>query len=514
MNQVFPSLAKAGTDIPSTTGARGADAADRTSETNPGSPNPADARPQKRIAIFIVTYNAASTLRRVLDRIPSEVWDKVEEVFVFDDSSQDDTYLVGMGYKALHGKTKLSVFRNDENLGYGGNQIRGYRYAIEQGYDIVALLHGDGQYAPEALPELLAPLERGEADAVFGSRMMTKGGALAGGMPLYKYVGNKVLTHFENAMLGTSYSEFHSGYRLYSCDALKKIPFDKNTHEFHFDTQIIIQFHAAGLRVVERPIPTYYGDEICHVNGMKYAKDVVKSVLEYELHKLGLEQRPEYEVAPAYTLKKSSLSSHSQLLEMIGPPPRTVLDVGCGQGELGHLVRERGHRVTGIDWAPPKFALDEFIQADLGAGLPIPEERKFDVILLADVLEHMSEPGVLLEQAKRHLAPGGSLLVSLPNAVHWSMRMQMALGKFEYANKGIMDRGHLRFFTKKTAERLFKNAGLELVSQRSTPVPWENVIPDTLGTFTRDKIEKTDYLLTRLWPNLFAYQSIFELRLP
>ena len=135
------------------------------------------------------------------------------------------------------------------------------------------------------------------------------------------------------------------------------------------------------------------------------------------------------------------------------------------------------------------------------------------MILLADVLEHMSEPSALLERAKAHLAPGGSLLVSLPNAVHWSMRMQMALGKFEYANKGIMDRGHLRFFTKKTAQRLFKDAGLELVSERSTPVPWENVIPDTFGTFPREKVEKTDYLLTRFMPNLFAYQNIFELRL-
>src|SRR5690606_9300123 len=147
------------------------------------------------------------------------------------------------------------------------NQIRGYQYAIEKGYDIVALLHGDAQYAPEALPDLLKPLEAGEADAVFGSRMMEKGQALKGGMPLYKYVGNKILTTFENAMLGMSLSEFHSGYRLYSCKALKKVPFHRNTHDFHFDTQIIIQFHAAGLRIVEVPIPTYYGDEICGVNG-------------------------------------------------------------------------------------------------------------------------------------------------------------------------------------------------------------------------------------------------------
>jgi glycosyltransferase involved in cell wall biosynthesis len=473
-----------------------------------------EARPEpqpKRIAILIVAYNAAGTLRNVLDRIPESVWDKVQEVVVFDDSSQDDTYLVGMGYKAHHDRAKLTVFRNEKNLGYGGNQIRGYMHAIENDYDIVALLHGDGQYAPEALPELLKPLEAGEADAVFGSRMMTKGGAIAGGMPMYKYVGNKILTSFENAALGMSLSEFHSGYRLYSIAALKKIPFHKNTHDFHFDTQIIIQLHAAGMRIMEVPIPTYYGDEICYVNGMKYARDVVKSVVEYEMHELGLRTRPEYEVEPQYTLKKGTLSSHSQLVNLVGPPRRTVLDVGCGQGELGHTLKMRGHYVVGTDARQPLFELDEFVQGDLADGIAVDASRRFDVVILADVLEHMADPLRLLTQAARHLAPGGSLLVSLPNTVHWSVRMQMLRGKFEYTNKGLLDRGHLRFFTRDSALRLFDDAGLRPASQTSTPVPWENVIPAAFGSFVSDKLEKADHFMGQLAPNLFAYQNIFEL---
>lgn len=467
--------------------------------------------PKKRIAIFIVAYNAVGTLKNVLDRIPAEVWDKVEEVFVFDDSSQDDTYLVGMGYKALHEKAKLNVYKNDENLGYGGNQIRGYQYAIEKGYDIVALLHGDAQYAPEVLPELLRPLETGEADAVFGSRMMEPGRALRGGMPLYKYVGNKILTAFENAVLGMSLSEFHSGYRLYSTQALKKIPFHKNTHDFHFDTQIIIQLHAAGLRIVEVPIPTYYGDEICGVNGLKYARDVVNSVIDYELHELGLSHRSEYEVEPVYTLKKSKLSSHSQLLELVGPPPRKVLDIGCGQGELGHILKVRGHHVVGISLTPPKFELDEFYRADITLELPIGRDRVFDVVLLADVLEHVTDPSRLLSQAKERLTPGGTLLVSLPNAVHWSVRANMLFGKFDYTNKGILDRGHLRFFTRASATKLFEDAGLRILSHRTTPVPWENVVPALLGSVVRDGVEKADHSLGKLAPNLFAYQHLFEL---
>jgi glycosyltransferase involved in cell wall biosynthesis len=472
-----------------------------------------EAIPRKKIAIFIVTYNAVKTLRQVLDRIPDDVWDKVDEVVVFDDSSQDDTYLVGLGYKHLHGKAKLSIFRNEENLGYGGNQIRGYKYAIEQGHDIVALLHGDGQYAPEALGELLAPLERGEADAVFGSRMMTKGAALEGGMPLYKYAGNKILTSFENAMLGTHLSEFHSGYRLYSTAALQKIPFDRNTDDFHFDTQIIIQFHAAGLRIVELPIPTYYGDEICHVNGIKYAADVVASVLKYEAHELGLRHYPEYEAQqPNYTLKKSRLSSHSQLLDMVGPTRQRVLDIGCGRGELGHALSHRGHHVVGLDQYPPAEQLDAFYEANLFNGLPdeVLGER-FDTILFADVLEHLPDPQAMLSQATGLLSDNGKILVSLPNAVHWTVRAQVAAGRFDYANKGIMDRGHLRFFTRRSAERLFEQAGLRVREHRTTPVPWENVLPRVFGKFLSEKVERADFMLSRMRPNVFAYQHVFEL---
>lgn len=260
---------------------------------------PGVAQSQKRVAIFVVAYNAAGTLRSVLERIPESVWDGAEEVFVFDDASDDDTSEVGLEFRERTGRGKLSVYRNERNLGYGGNQIRGYQYAIERGYDIVALLHGDGQYPPEALPELLEPLAAGEADAVFGSRMMERGRALAGGMPLYKYVGNRILTTVQNGVMGMALSEFHSGYRVYSCAALARVPFHRNTHDFHFDTQIIIQLHAAGLRIVEVPIPTHYGDEACGVNGLRYAKDVVRSVLQYRLHQLGVRAHREYEVEPA-----------------------------------------------------------------------------------------------------------------------------------------------------------------------------------------------------------------------
>src|SRR6476660_3273957 len=169
----------------------------------------------KRVLIFIVAYNAARTIEEVLNRIPSSLHSSAVEVLIIDDSSADDTFVEGLRFQHQRPAFKITVLRTPENQGYGGNQKLGYRYAIDNGFDIVALVHGDGQYAPEKLPALLEPLLAGDADAVFGSRMIDKRAARAGGMPLYKWLGNQVLTAAQNRILGTRLSEFHSGYRLY-----------------------------------------------------------------------------------------------------------------------------------------------------------------------------------------------------------------------------------------------------------------------------------------------------------
>lgn len=241
---------------------------------------------ESKIAIFIPAYNAAYTLPRVIDRIPQDLKDKVQKIFVVDNASPDNTYLIAIGYRETKGLDKLEVVRNETNRGYGGSQKRAYRYAIDNGFDIVVMLHGDAQYAPEKIPYLLEPLEKGEADMVFGSRMA--GLPLKGGMPLYKFLGNKFLTGIQNFILGQHLTEYHSGFRLFHCDALKKIPFEKCADDYHFDTDIILQFHIKKLRICERPIPTYYGKEKCGVNVVDYGLNVLKSMSTYWLWKMGV----------------------------------------------------------------------------------------------------------------------------------------------------------------------------------------------------------------------------------
>ena len=251
-----------------------------------------------KIAIFIPAYNAAYTLPVVLDRIPPTIKEKVKKIFVIDNASPDNTYLIGIGYREAKGLDKLEVFRNESNRGYGGSQKLAYRYAIDNGFDIVVMLHGDAQYAPEKIPGLLEPLERGEVDMVFGSRIA--GLPLKGGMPIHKFLGNKFLTAIQNRILGMRLSEFHSGFRVFRCAALAQVPFDLCSNDYHFDTEIIIQFKIKGLRICERPIPTYYGKEKCGVNVFRYGLDVLKSMLTYWLWTRGALRVPKFDgcVAP------------------------------------------------------------------------------------------------------------------------------------------------------------------------------------------------------------------------
>lgn len=247
-----------------------------------------------KICIFIPAYNAATTLTVVLDRIPAELRDSVEEIFVCDDASQDNTHLIGIGYRAVTGQHNLHVHRHDKNKGYGGNQKFAYRYAIDNGYDVIVMLHGDAQYAPEKIPFLLEPFYRGDADMVFGSRMADD--PLGGGMPYYKYLGNIFLTKVENFVLGQHLTEYHSGFRVYSTAALKQVPFELCADDFHFDSEILVQFVMKGLRIVERPIPTYYGDERCYVNVWAYGLNILRVMSQYVLHKWGLRRIPKFDV--------------------------------------------------------------------------------------------------------------------------------------------------------------------------------------------------------------------------
>jgi glycosyltransferase involved in cell wall biosynthesis/2-polyprenyl-3-methyl-5-hydroxy-6-metoxy-1,4-benzoquinol methylase len=478
-----------------------------------------------RIGILIVAYNAANTLVEVLDRIPRDFRSRVAGILVSDDASADATFEIGRTYAAENLDVPVTVVRQTKNLGYGGNQKFGYRWAMENDLDVVVLLHGDGQYAPEMIAEIVQPIEDGDADAVMGSRMMIPGAARRGRMPLYKFLGNRILTWIENLLAGTDLSEWHSGYRAYRVDTLRGIPFERNSDGFDFDTEIILQHLESGARIREIPIPTYYGDEISHVNGIKYAFDILRHVMRYRLHRAGFGSGELAFSTNSYEEKVDAGSSHTAISEMLSGPPCDVLDVGCGPGHLAQRLRDQGHRVVGIDIveAPGiRSMTDSFIRADLNDGIPA-DVGRFDVVIAADVLEHLPDPARLLRDARRHLEDDGRFIASVPNFGHWYPRLRVAFGRFGYDRRGILDHTHLRFFTKSSFKQLARETGFIIEAIESTGLPFDaarrtatsertSSVPDRRDSILVDCARVVDRWMTRLWPSMFSFQFIFRLR--
>jgi glycosyltransferase involved in cell wall biosynthesis len=473
-----------------------------------------------RLLLFIVAYNAERTIEQTLQRIPAHLVEEYDvEGLVIDDSSTDRTF--DRAEVLRRGATlpfPLTVLFNPVNQGYGGNQKIGFHYALEQGFDFVALIHGDGQYAPECLPRLVAPLASGAADAVFGSRMMEPGAARRGGMPLYKYVGNRILTAVQNRLLQSGLSEFHSGYRIYSTDALRRIPFRLNENGFRFDTDIIIQLLFAGCRIVELPIPTYYGGEISRVNGITYARDVVMACLRARAQRWSVFYDRKFDVAPPaegdvrYEPKLRFDSTHTLALARI-PRGSRVLDLGCGDGHVSAALRGRGCHTTGVDAQPPpdQAAFDAFQRHDLNQGPPGLDLRDFDYALLLDVVEHLHSPERFVDDfvvaAARN--PALQLVASTGNVAFVPVRLMLLVGQFNYGKRGILDLTHTRLFTFGTFRRLFEQAGFTVQEMRGVPAPF----PLALGEGRAARLLLAcNKALIRVSRSLFSYQILAVVR--
>jgi glycosyltransferase involved in cell wall biosynthesis len=232
----------------------------------------------REVFVIMPAYNAGATIERVFDRIPPEARSRITRYVVVDDGSTDDTQ-AALG-RLANRYPDLVMLRHDRNRGYGAAEKTLLDYTIHGGAEVAILLHSDGQYSPEKIPEVLDPFDRGEADMVQGSRMLMSG-ALPGGMPLYKFLANKALTVVANRALGLTMAEYFSGYMAYHRSALLAIPYHRLADTFQFDMQMLVMARVKNLRVAEIPIPTIYAEEVSHLRPVRYGLEVLSILRDY-----------------------------------------------------------------------------------------------------------------------------------------------------------------------------------------------------------------------------------------
>ena len=236
-----------------------------------------------KIVIIMPAFNAASTLERTFLDIPPGTADKI---ILVDDGSQDDTVEIAT-------RLGITVIQHERNEGYGKNQKTCYREALAQGADVVVMLHPDYQYDSRLIPYFLGYLEMDICDIMLGNRIRTRKEALGGGMPLYKYLMNRMLTLIENVVFGQNLGDFHSGFRVYRREVLERIPFERNANDFAFDSEFLAQAACQGFRIGDAPVPVRYFSEassIDFVGSLKYGLKTLWVLVRYQLHQWGIVQ--------------------------------------------------------------------------------------------------------------------------------------------------------------------------------------------------------------------------------
>ncbi len=254
-----------------------------------------------KVIVFMPAFNTGHILETTYQELPNE---GISEILLVDDGSRDDTVKVAQ-------RLGVSVVSHEKNLGYGSAQKTGYREALKRGADIVVMVHSDHQYDPTLTPKFIEPIASGRADAVTGSRM-SNGGALKGGMPIWKYIPNRFLTHLENFVFRTNITDYHNGFRAYSRKVLESISFEKFSDKFDFDTDIMIQIAIRKFRIAEVAHETRYRQENSQMSlgkGIEYGLKILKTIVKFKLHEWGIKRFDIFEVkAPVFMEKPVEVS--------------------------------------------------------------------------------------------------------------------------------------------------------------------------------------------------------------
>ncbi len=442
-----------------------------------------------RLLVVVLARNAAASIEEVIRGIPSALGREFDgEILVIDDASADSTFGTA---KQSEAPFPVRVLANGVRQGYGGSQKLGLHYAVENHFDFVAVVPGTGQYPPAFLPAMLRPLLDGAAEAVFGSRR----------------VHARLLTRVENALLRSNIEDFHCGYRAFAVEALRSVPFERNSNEFEFDMEIVIQLSIARRIIVEFPIQGGKGDA---AGRLRLAWKSLGCAVKARLQEMSLFFDRRFDCAPAgespYQLKLGYASPHTMALERV-PAAARVLDLGSAGGYMGSTLKSRkGCYVSAVDINLPHAPdADEFRLWDLNLGVPEIPPAAFDFVLMLDVVEHLARPEDFLEELRRTLAatPAAKLLLSTGNVGCFITRLMLLIGQFNYGKRGILDATHTRLFTFGSLHRALHQAGFTVLETRGVPPPYPLAMGDNAASRALLAINQALILLSR---GLFSYQ--------
>lgn len=467
---------------------------------------------KKKVLIFITARDAESFIEQVLESLQAYVGDGIHhrtEILVIDDESQDSTLRKAAQYQASRPDVPITVLSNPKQQGYGGNQKLGYVYAIQNQFDVVVLLQGDNTYPPDYIPRMIAPVLTGEADAVFGTRMLNPRVSLIGHMSLTAWFGTQTLANFLNRILGSQLSEFHTSYRAYNVTALASVPFSANSDSYDFDTDIIIQLLGTGKVIQEIPVPAHYQDDTSRRHRIRYGFRSLRTAIQSQLVPRGIYYHPKFDYNAdnsVYTLKLGYPSSHQFALDHIRPGS-TVMDLGCGPGFMARELAKKQVRTISVD----RFILPETqqysyqtIQADVEAMDFDTQTDPIDTVLILDIIEHLKSPETfLLKLRQRYADDDPNIVITTANISFIVTRLSLLFGQFNYGKRGILDMDHTRLFTFASLRRALQNTGYEILEEQGIPAPF----PLALGQTALAKVLlKLNSWLIRISKPLFAYQ--------
>lgn len=437
-----------------------------------------------RIFITMPAYRAERTVGRTVADIPEGL---AEELILVDDASPDRTVERARDLG-------IRVFVHSKNRGYGGNQKSCYSIALEQGADVIVLLHPDYQYDPKAVPLLIAPILAGDADMTFGSRFAGLGDPRSGGMPLYRFIGNRVTTLLENAMLRVRFTEMHSGMRAYTRASLMSLPFKGYPDDYVFDSHLLVDAILSGQRVVEVPIPTRYTEESSSISIPRSLRYVGGSLLYCARETWKKGRRGRHWPPAVSSLRRGRLLGHGTPTPTQCPlcdanirvrvSSRLLQCLNCGllsaDADPGITIRRETMPVSRLSncldrlrtfWLPgPEIAIVGGDPARLafaardrgwnprpGSRLEDLSDRRSDVIFLADLIADMVRPVDDLRQVGHSLSPGGMLAVTCSDMVNPNGRM------------GSLSASRRHHFSTATLNATLRRAGFRAIEwQRTT----------------------------------------------